>query len=260
LTRKTKDSATIQKLARTICFVLVLLCAASATAKIDFNRDIRPILSSKCIACHGPDEAAREADLRLDTHEGATESVVDLEDPLESELLARVASSDPDMIMPPPGHGERLTDAEQLRLRQWIEQGAVYAKHWSYAPPVSPKVPTTMLGIQHNEIDAFVQDRLAAANTGLMPARPADRRTIIRRVALDLTGLPPTREEVAAFLADQSDGAYETIVDSYLKSDAFGERWASMWLDLARYADSAGYADDRKRTIWAFRDYVIQPE
>ncbi|MEM7315941.1 MAG: DUF1549 domain-containing protein, partial [Planctomycetota bacterium] len=250
----------IGTVSRIVAVLTIVSCilTAQVAAEVDFNRDIRPILSSNCLTCHGPDEEAREADLRLDTHEGAIESVVDLDSPEDSELLARISSDDPDSIMPPPGHGEPLDSKQQQLLLRWIEQGAKYAKHWSYETIRRPKIPTTKLGPVHNEIDRFVQARMQQVDSMMVPATPADRRTILRRVALDITGLPPTRQEVEAFLKDDSPDAYEKVVDGYLASSAYGERWASMWLDLARYADSAGYADDRKRTIWAYRDYVIR--
>ncbi|MFK7766743.1 MAG: DUF1553 domain-containing protein [Mariniblastus sp.] len=220
------------------------------------NQKVRSLLSNKCFACHGPDEEARESGLRLDTREGAIESAIDLDDPSESEILERIKSDDPDMLMPPPKHGTPLTITEREMLLTWIENGAPYARHWSYMKPTKTAVPSTVVAKNSNEIDQFVQARLASSN--LTPALPADKATLIRRLALDLTGLPPTMEELESFTNDNSNEAYEKVVDQYLARPAYGERWASVWLDLARYADSAGFAEDRKRTIWAYRDYVIR--
>lgn len=235
---------------------------ATAPQKIDFNRDIRGILSNRCFTCHGPDDAERQADLRLDNHDGATASLGEYAaivpgKPEASELLKRVSSSDPDVIMPPAGKGAPLSKEEIESLTQWIKQGAGYAKHWSYEVPIRPELPPTSdQGWQRNAIDAFILARLDREK--LSPNEEADRAALIRRVSLDLTGLPPALEEVEAFLADKSPKAYEALVDRLLERDAYGEHWARMWLDLARYADSAGYADDPARTIWAYRDYVIR--
>lgn len=243
--------------------VSIVLAAPSAAAdeSIDFNRDIRPLLNT-CAACHGPDEEQREAGLRLDSREGATEDMggyaaIVPGDPEASELIARVMSTDSSERMPPEGKGDPLSEAEIARLRQWIEQGAEYDIHWSYAKPVRPAVPEVkQLDWPRNPIDAFILARLEAE--GLQPSPPADRFALARRVALDLTGLPPTWEEVERFANDQRGDAYERYVDAQLSKPAFGERWARVWLDLARYADSAGYADDPLRTVWAYRDYVVR--
>ena len=235
---------------------------ASAEDQIDFNREIRPLLSANCFACHGPDEAERAADLRLDTQSGSREDLGgyaaivpgDLEN---SEVMARLTSDDEDLRMPPEGKGRRFTEDEIDLIRRWIQQGGDYAKHWSYEAPVRPDLPTVKdKDWPRNPVDYFVLSRLEAE--GLRPSPEADRLVLARRLALDLTGLPPTWEEAMAFVHDERDNAYEVYVDSLLAKDAFGERWARVWLDLARYADSAGYADDPPRTIWAFRDYVIR--
>ena len=223
---------------------------------IDFNLQIRPILSNNCYACHGPDEAARAADLRLDTHEGAIDFAIDLEYPNDSELLRRIASDDSLEVMPPPKHGKPLSEKDQKLLLQWIKEGANYSKHWSYTQPKLPTIPHVNSGRVINPIDNFILARLE--DSELTPSDAADRLTIIRRLALDVTGLPPTPEEVDQFLADSDPNAYEKLVDYYLTRPAYGERWATVWLDLARYADSAGFAEDRKRTIWPYRDYVIR--
>ena len=234
----------------------------AATQNVDFNRDIRGILSNRCFTCHGPDDAERQADLRLDTRDGATADLGDYAaivsgKPEVSELIKRVSSSDPDLVMPPVGKGQPLSKAEVDLLAQWIREGAGYAKHWSYEVPTRPALPKTSNETwQRNAIDAFILARLD--REGLSPNEEADRATLIRRVTLDLTGLPPTLEEVEQFLADKSPDAYEALIDRLLERDAYGEHWARMWLDLARYADSAGYADDPARTIWAYRDYVIR--
>ncbi len=247
----------------TILWMLPLLASAAAEPKIDFNRDIRPLISSNCVACHGPDEAERKAGLRLDTQEGSRAdlggyaAVVpgDLE---ASELIYRITTDDPNDAMPPEGKGRRFTAAEVATIRRWIEQGADYAKHWAYEKPVRPAVPdirNPKLEIR-NPIDHFVRVRLKAE--GLEPSPEADRFTLARRVAMDLTGLPPTWDEAQKFASDTRPDAYARYVDSQLAKPAFGERWARVWLDLARYADSAGYADDPPRTIWAYRDWVVR--
>ncbi len=233
-----------------------------ADDKIDFNQQIRPILSNNCFRCHGPDAQERAADLRLDTAEGAA---IDLGGykaivpgkPDQSELVERISSKDPDLIMPPADSGHKLKPGEIDLLTRWIQQGAHYAVHWSYVLPKKSPVPKVQRPEwPRNAIDHFILSRLE--QEGGAPTEPADRYTIIRRLSLDLTGLPPTPEEVTAFVEDSEPGAYERLVDRLLAKPGYGEHWSRMWLDLARYADSAGYADDRPRTIWAFRDYVIR--
>ncbi len=222
--------------------------------KIDFNRDIRPILSNSCFACHGPDEAVRKGGLRLDTREGATEAggIVPGK-PEESEILKRILDEDPKHAMPPKKFGKKVAKQDIETLRTWIKQGAGYATHWSYVKPTRPPVPP--VDGAKNPIDAFLLARLKESKLTYQPE--ADRYTLARRLALDLTGLPPTVAEVDEFVADKRPDAYEQYVDRMLEKKAFGEHWARLWLDLARYADSAGYADDPPRTIWAYRDYVI---
>lgn len=222
-------------------------------ADVDFNRDVRPILATNCFTCHGPDEKERKGKLRLDTFDGATKGrAVVPGKPDESEVIARVVTADEKDHMPPAKTGKKLTANEVDTLKAWVTQGGQYATHWSYVKPVRPPVPT---GAAH-PIDAFILTRLA--KEGLKPSPVADKTTLIRRVALDLTGLPPTLDEVEQFLKDESKDAHATMVDRMLAKPAFGEHWARMWLDLARYADSAGYADDPLRTIWPYRDYVIK--
>ena len=242
------------------CF-LVTYTSVNA-GKIDFNRDIRSILSNRCLTCHGPDPAERKGDLRLDTQAGSRADLggyaaVSPGDPNASELLARVLTSDEDDRMPPGKDSPRLTADEVALLRQWISEGADYAQHWAYVPPTRPELPVVKeMDWVRNPIDRFVLTRLEAEGVG--PSEEADRWALARRAAIDLTGLPPRIERLEDFLADESDNAFERYVDGLLNEDSFGERWARVWLDLARYADSAGYADDPPRTIWGYRDYVIR--
>lgn len=229
---------------------------AAPPAKIDFNRDIRPILSNNCYQCHGPDEKVRKAELRLDTAAGAR-SVLVAGKPSESELIQRVSGSDAKKIMPPVKTGKKLTANEIDLLKSWVEQGAPFAEHWAYVKPVRPSLPIIKNPAwPKNAIDHFILARLE--KEGLKPTLEADRYALIRRLLLDLTGLPPKVEEVDAFINGKSPDAYDKLVERILAKDSYGEHWARMWLDLARYADSAGYADDPPRTIWAYRDYVIK--
>jgi len=234
-------------------------------ALIDFNREIRPILSNRCFKCHGRDAKQRKGGLdglRLDSQEevfsdlGGYSAIVPGE-PDESELILRITAEDPLGRMPPAETGKRLTDQEIEQLTEWIRQGAHYAKHWSYVKPQRPPLPA----VSHttwprNAVDYFILARLE--REGLSQSPEADRTTPIRRLSLDLTGLPPTLDEVKRFVNDTALDAYEKLVDRLLANPAYGEHWARMWLDLARYADSSGYADDPLRTIWAYRDYVIR--
>ncbi len=235
---------------------------AVRSAPVDFNRDIRPILSNNCFQCHGPDEKERKADLRLDMEEGALadlggHAAVVRGRPEASELLRRVTASERGKAMPPRKTGKQLTPREIELLTRWVKEGAPYAKHWAYVKPVRPPLSRVKdAAWPKNPVDHFLLARLEAE--GLRPAPEADRYTLLRRAALDLTGLPPTPEEADAFLNDQHPDAYERLVDRLLAKESYGEHWARMWLDLARYADSAGYANDPLRTIWAFRDYVIR--
>ncbi len=244
-------------------FTLLLLSLSAASAKVSFKNDIRPLLSNNCFRCHGPDEKERKANLRLDTFEGATKDNEGIRAIVagnvdDSELIYRISTDDPEELMPPKKGGEKLT-AQQIELfKQWIREGGKYEKHWSYQKPIRPPVPKSQdsnISIK-NEIDAFLQERLT--KEGLKPSKEASKETLVRRVSLDLTGLPPSLNEVESFMKDHSPKAYETLIDRLLAKPAFGEHWARMWLDLARYADSSGYADDPPRTIWAYRDYVIR--
>ncbi len=234
---------------------------ARAESKVDFNRDIRRILSRKCFACHGPDGKSRKGDLRLDTADGATADLGGYRavlpgQPDRSRLIDRIESDDPDEVMPPPDSGRGLSDDEKRLLREWIAEGAEYEIHWSFIPPRKGALPEVrQRDWPRHPLDHFVLARLEAVRLG--PSPEADRYRLIRRVALDLTGLPPTPEQADSFVADKSDHAYEKVVDRLLRSEAFGEHWARMWLDLARYADTKGYEKDRHREIWRYRDWVI---
>lgn len=244
-----------------VCWLPFGMTAASFAADVDFARDVRPILSRNCFACHGPDAGQREADLRLDRFEededvrGAAAVVVP-GNTAESELITRITSDDEDVVMPPPDSGKSLT-AEQIEiLKRWIEQGAEYAAHWAFIPPRRPEPPAVAdPRWVRNPIDAFVLARLD--REGLSPSEEADRRTLLRRVSLDLTGLPPTPAEIAAFVNDASSRAYEKVVDRLLSSHSYAEHMARDWLDAARYADTNGYQYDLEREQWVWRDWVI---
>lgn len=242
-----------------IFFVLsaTRLTSAADDATPDFNRDIRPILSENCYFCHGPDADNREADLRLDSRDEATEYAIVPGDPAASELLDRVFSEDPDLVMPPPGTGRALTDDQKSLLREWIAAGADYDVHWSFQPPVRPPVPEAASAPPADHpLDRFVNE--AMVRRGLTAAPEADRETLIRRLSFDLTGLPPTPEEIDAFVEDTSPTAYHRLVDRLLASPRFGERMAADWLDVARYSDSYGMQVDRDRRVWPYRDWVIE--
>jgi hypothetical protein len=221
---------------------------------VDFSRDIRPILSQHCWQCHGPDEKAREAGLRLDVREVAlAKKAIIPNDAKASKLVQRIESNDPDHRMPPPESKKPLSDRQKQLLRTWVEQGAAYSQHWAFVPPKWPAVPA-IDGIQ-NPIDAFVRQRLEKEK--LSPAREANKPTLLRRVTLDLIGLPPSPAELDAFLADSSPNAYEKVVDRLLASPRYAERMAMAWLDAARYADTNGFNNDEDRTQWPWRDWLI---
>ena len=230
--------------------------AQTAAPAYDFNRDIRPLLSGKCFKCHGPDAAARQADLRLDRRQVAIDSgAVVARSPEESTLIKRVTSDDPDLRMPPVG--DPLSVAEIETLQAWIRNGAKYDQHWSYQRPViAQRPPVDDKSWPTSEIDHFVLHGIEQA--GLTPSLQATPAVLLRRLSLDLVGLPPTVEQVVAFESDPSLKNYEAHVDRLLKSKHFGEKWAAGWLDLARYADSNGYQHDDLRTMWPYRDWVIQ--
>jgi len=235
----------------------------ASPAKLGYNRDIRPILSTNCFFCHGPDEKKREAGRRLDVREGALKEIDGVRaivpgQPEQSELLKRVQTHDKDDLMPPPKSKRAPLTAEQVAtLRKWIEQGAEYEGHWAFLP-VRQDAPPKMqeAGWGRNEIDQFIGARLESE--GLRHSPEADRATLIRRVSLDLLGLLPSPEEVRQFVADPAPDAYEKLVDRFLANPHYGERWGRHWLDQARYADSNGYTIDSLRAMWPYRDWVIK--
>ncbi len=238
---------------------------AADETRIDFSRDIKPLLSDRCFLCHGPDAETRQADLRLDSADavlGKLESddllfVVAPGKPEDSELVSRILSTDPDARMPPPDSGLSLSAEEQERLRQWVAEGAEWKGHWAFEPIVAPDVPTVENAAWcRNEIDQFVVAGHEANGFGQNPM--SSKQTLLRRVTFDLTGLPPTLNELDAFLADESDNAFEKVVDQLLKSESFGERMAADWLDVARYSDTFGYQVDRDRYVWPWRDWVVK--
>ena len=243
-----------------ICFS-PLRSPAQDQVTIDFNRDVRPILSENCFHCHGPDAGKRKADLRLDTPGGILadlggHSAVVPGSAARSELATRIRHRDPDELMPPP-QSKRVLKAREIEiLTRWIDQGATWAKHWSFIPPARSKDVGSQTPEVSNPIDKFILARLEAEGLSLSPG--ANRRTLIRRLSLDLTGMPPTPSEVDAFLADKSLQAYEKVVDRLLASSRYGERMAWDWLDAARYADTSGYQGDPERTMWPWRDWVIR--
>ncbi|MEQ8335749.1 MAG: PSD1 and planctomycete cytochrome C domain-containing protein [Cyclobacteriaceae bacterium] len=232
--------------------------------KVDFNFHVRPILSDKCFACHGPDANARQADLRLDTEEGAFKPLKDYDNqfpfvkgkPEESIAFLKITTSDTAEMMPPPEFNVHLSDYEIRVIEKWIKQGAEYKPHWAFIPPEKAELPRVNdEDWVKNEIDYFVLARLE--EMGLSPNEMADKTYLLKRVSFDLTGLPPTLEMQEAFLADDSEDAYEKVVDQLLANKHYGEKMAVHWLDLARYADSHGYQDDGYRTMWPWRDWVI---
>ena len=247
-----------------IACLCVTLCAGVVAAedKVDFSRDILPLLSDKCFKCHGPDEAIREAGLRLDRQEGAT---VELDsgataivpgNSMASELISRITTDDADLKMPPVDSGKSLSEADIAKFKRWIDEGAEWSTHWAFVPPQRPNIPAPHPQWRSdNPIDNFIHQRLVAEK--LSPETRADKATLIRRVTLDLTGLPPTLAEVEAFLADDSDQAYAKVVDRLLNSNRYGEHMARIWLDAARYGDTHGLHLDNERSIWPYRDWVI---
>ena len=252
---------TVVKL-RSLLVVVPLLAGVAAGADIEFNRDIRPILSNHCFKCHGPDAKTREGGLRLDVRESAIgmndsgSRAIVAGDADASEIIRRITSTDPDIRMPPADGPKHLNDQQITLITQWIQQGAEYQSHWAFLSPRRPDVPQTAnRSSVINPIDEFVGAKLS--DTGLKPAPAASKETLIRRVAFDLTGLPPTLEEVDAFLTDESPDAYERVVDHYLNTNAYAEHMARHWLDLARYADTNGYQYDTERQQWVWRDWVI---
>ena len=261
MTRRILSSPT----AALIVGAVVAICT-SATIQgeelVDFSRDIRPLLSDRCFACHGFDDQTREADLGLHTREFATQDLggyraIDLKNPAESELLARITSADLDEVMPPPSANKpKLTPKEAELFRRWIEQGANYQQHWSFAKPAKPEVPK---GDAEHPIDRFLDRKIESRK--LAKTEQAAPTTLLRRLSLDLRGVPPTEEELQQFLSaweNDSEKAWDQFVDLFLDSPLYGERWAREWLDLARYADTNGYEKDRPRSIWPYRDWVVR--
>ncbi len=243
-----------------VSVVLAALCASAAAAEpVLFNRDIRPILSDNCYKCHGPGNRQPKGGLHLHVRAKATSARGSRPPAIRpgkssaSVLIARLESADPDDRMPPPSTGRKITAAQIDLLKRWIDSGAIYEKHWAFNSPRRPTVPGAAKG---HPIDGFVHKRLKSA--GLRPARAADRRTLIRRVSLDLTGLPPDVDDVRAFDDDQSRDAYKKLVDRLLASPHYGERMAQEWMDAARYADTSGFAADAPRTMHHYRDWIIQ--
>ncbi len=233
--------------------------APPAKPAIDFTRQVRPILAENCFACHGPDDKARKAKLRLDTKEGALghAGAIVPGKPDESELIARVTSKEADQVMPPPKSGKKLTAEQIALLRKWIDAGAPWSEHWAFVPPKRAPLPKVKdVAWSQEPLDRFILARLEAV--GLKPSPEADRVALLRRVTFDLTGLPPTPAEVDAFLADRSPDAYEKVVDRLLQSARYGEHMARYWLDSARYGDTHGLHLDNYREIWPYREWVIK--
>ncbi|MDA1052305.1 MAG: PSD1 and planctomycete cytochrome C domain-containing protein [Planctomycetota bacterium] len=231
---------------------------AAGEERIDFNRDIRPILSENCFYCHGQDANKRQAELRLDLRDAAVEAgAIVPNDIVGSALIERINSDDPDVIMPPPMSNRRLTAAQKDTLARWIAAGAVYESHWAFVAPVRPAEPNVQRqDWARSAIDRFVLAKLEAE--GLSPSPEADRATLIKRLSIDLTGLPPTPQEVDAFVADPDPRGYETLADRLLDSRHYGERMALPWLDAARYADSNGFQQDGDTWQWMWRDWVVR--
>ncbi|MBC8114366.1 MAG: DUF1549 domain-containing protein, partial [Candidatus Saccharimonas sp.] len=244
---------------------LLVLAAASVQAadrKIEFNRDVRPILSNNCYLCHGPDKNQLQAGLRLDQRESAVgklesgHTALVPNDISASELVKRITSANPDEQMPPKASGKSLTPADIETLKLWVAQGAEYQGHWSFLAAVRRDPPATKFTNNvRNDIDRFVLAKLE--QVGLEPSGEADKISLIRRATLDLTGLPPTPAEVDAFLADASPEAYERVVDRLLQSPRYGEHQGRIWLDAARYGDTHGLHLDNERSLWPYREYVI---
>lgn len=238
----------------------LLVCVSAVADEVDFNRDVRPILSDACFACHGPDSGHRQADLRLDTQQDLFRtvdgvSIVDQNTPDNSEILKRIYSTDPDVVMPPPDGGRILTAQEKATIDQWVKGGAQWKGHWAYIPPARPQVPAVDVGPTGNDIDRFVQAELNKRNVS--PVAKADPTTLIRRLSLDLTGLPPSPSSVAAFRNDSSAKQWTAYVDELLASPHYAERMTAFWLDLVRYADTNGIHGDNHRDVWMYRDWVI---
>ena len=238
-------------------------CGAELASGTDFDRDIRPLLAAACFTCHGPDENQREGDLRLDVRDGllgvssADIPILSPGDAEGSELYQRLIHDDPDARMPPPDALKQLQPADVARIKRWIEEGAQWDEHWAFVAPQRPELPSIEQASWIREpLDAFILSNLESR--GLKPSAEADRRTLVRRLTFDLTGLPPTPAEVDRFVKDPAADAYEQLVDRLLSSPRFGERLAVDWLDASRYADTHGYHEDFHRDMWPWRDWVIR--
>ena len=258
------SSSPFSRLTLSAVITLTSFMAASAAEPIDFSRQIMPILADACFRCHGPDAGARKAKLRLDQREGLFRTHDDVTvvvpgQPAVSELILRIISKEADEVIPPPDSSRQLKPAEIELLRRWVASGAAWGTHWAFQPPTQPTPPKVANGALarrvRNPIDPFIFARLEQAK--LTPAPEATRAALIRRVTFDLTGLPPSPAEVTAFLDDRGSDAYERVVDRLLASPRYGERWAWDWLDLARYADTNGFQGDPERTMWPWRDWVV---
>ncbi|MCH1442054.1 MAG: DUF1549 domain-containing protein, partial [Rubripirellula sp.] len=244
------------------CVGALRLTAEETQPDIEFSRDILPLLSEHCFQCHGPDEATREAGLRLDQRDGilseadsGTAAVIP-GSAVKSELVRRIISDDPDLMMPPPESGKKLSTADIERLKQWVDAGAKWSVHWAYEKPKFQELPTPTGTWKHsNPIDLFIQKSLK--QSGLSPSQQASKETLIRRATLDLTGLPPTISEIDQFLSDDSPDAFERVLDRVMESPAYAEHMTRIWLDAARYADTHGLHLDNERSIWPYRDWVI---
>ena len=241
----------------------ILISQKNIPETVDFNFHVKPIISDKCFACHGPDEKERAANLRLDTEDGLyqlTEElssyVVDKKSPKKSEMLNRIFHENPSIVMPPPESNLVLSDYEKEILNKWILQGGKWKKHWSYNKPIKPQTPDVKnKSWINNDIDYFTLKNIEA--NGLNISSVEDKEILIRRLYFDLIGLPPSVEEIDEFLNDRTENSYEKIVDKLLNSENYGERMASIWMDIARYGDSHGYQDDLERVMWPWRDWVI---
>src|SRR6478672_5089172 len=235
--------------------------AADPPSTVNFARDVRPILANNCFHCHGPDSAERKADLRLDVWESAgklhgAQAVIDGKKLAESELIKRITSIDPDEHMPPADSGKTLRPEQVEILRQWVKEGAKYQQHWAFIAPRRPELPVVKnQAWVRNPIDAFVLARLE--REGLEPSPSANANTMLRRLTLDMIGLPPSLDELAAFEREGGEQAYQREVERLLASPHYGERWGRIWLDAARYADSDGFEKDKPRFVWMYRDWVI---
>ncbi len=249
-----REPGALSKLISFVCTVCFSSCVFAQD--VSFREQIQPILAEHCFACHGPDEKQRQADLRLDLEDSAKESAILAGDAQNSELIDHIESNDETELMPPPEFKKPLSEAQKQTLRRWIDQGAKWERHWAFEPIASSQPPVDDSHWAQNEIDQFVRQRMQT--NGLYPAPPADRRTLIRRAYFDLIGIGPTPEQVAAFVDDTDKNAFEKVVDGLMSSRHYGEQMAVAWLDAARFADTNGYQNDFVRSMWPWRDWVIE--